>query len=257
MPPQFCATAQIEAWGKRRGLDPASAMRDLLGHDVWPERFRRNYGVLSASLQARLIELPILIAGCGGLGGEIAASLARLGAGRLFLCDYDRFEESNLNRQHFCTEKSLGKAKAEVCADALLQIAPYGDFRPLTQKLTPETLPKLLPDCEIVIDCLDSVSAKKMLEQAAMKAAKPWLHGSVSQHEGFACLQSSPDGLISRLYAQEFREPAPYAVLSHVVTGTAALMASLFLRWLANPAFSSSLLHIDFSVPELEQFQTE
>lgn len=252
--PLFCSQALVDAYARRHSLAPVAAMQKLLAHDVWPEGFRRNAGLISRQAQIKLLNLPVFIAGCGGLGGEMAAHLVQLGAGDLYLCDYDSFEESNLNRQRFCDSANLGRPKAEATAKALAKKAPWGSYTPIVTSLSAANLQDLLAPCAILIDCLDSVSGKQMLEKAAAKTGIAWLHGSVLQHEGFACLQARPDGVLARLYGPDCAESGAGQILSHVVAGTASLMVSLFLKWLENPAFCSSLIHADFSIPETEQF---
>lgn len=248
----FCSLNQIDVYAARHGLSQKAAIAELLSHDIWPERFRRHRGLLPPEAQIRLLDLPILIAGCGGLGGAIADMLARLGAGNIWLCDFDRFEESNLNRQRFCSESTLGLLKAQAVAEGLSEIASFGDFRAIICELTPENLPEHLANREIVIDCLDSVSGKKMLENAAKEAGIAWLHGSVLQNEGFICLSQPATATLTRLYQGQDSVSGAGSVLSHVVTGTAALMCSLFAGWLIARVRQSPLMHVDFSVPELE-----
>lgn len=252
---EFWSGASIAAYAARRNLAIKDALAELLGQGIWPLRFQRNYGILPAAVQIRLLDLPVFIAGCGGLGGQVAAQLCRLGAGRLRLCDCDVFEESNLNRQRFCTEKALGQPKAEVTAQALTDIAAFGSYEPLIESIAPGNAGALFGDSAIVIDCLDSVAGKKMLEQAAGDAGKPFLHGSVLQQEGFAFLASPANGALSRLYGASFTESGAGPVLANVVAGTASLMLALFVNWLVAGAQASRLLHLDFSVPELEAFQ--
>ena len=74
----------------------------------------------------RLLQTRVFVLGCGGLGGHVASLLARLGVGGLRLCDSDIFEESNLNRQYFCTESTLGQPKAVATARGLRDMAGYG-----------------------------------------------------------------------------------------------------------------------------------
>ena len=103
-----------------------SAMILLLRrHNIWPERFYRNAGVLNSREMARLLESRVFIAGCSVLGGHVAVLLARLGIGALRLCDPDVFEESHLNRQCFCTEQTLSRPKVLACRDGLLGMASY------------------------------------------------------------------------------------------------------------------------------------
>lgn len=95
----------VTALSEFLGIPFKDAMIILLEQDIWPERFRRNRGVFTSRQMARLLSLRVFIAGCGGLGGHVASLLARMGAGGFRLCDPDIFEESNLNRQYFCTER--------------------------------------------------------------------------------------------------------------------------------------------------------
>ena len=100
----------VTALSEFLGIPFKDAMIILLEQDIWPERFRRNRGVFTSRQMARLLSLRVFIAGCGGLGGHVASLLARMGAGGFRLCDPDIFEESNLNRQYFCTEKTRDPA---------------------------------------------------------------------------------------------------------------------------------------------------
>ena len=256
--PTFSSSRKIATYAARHKISMHKAVYRLLVKNVWPERFRRNVGLLDKQSQASLLFMPIFIAGCGGLGGTLAEMLVRLGAANLYLCDYDSFEESNLNRQRFCTEKTLGLPKALVTAEALKEIIPWASFVPVTEKLTEFNIGRHIKSCAILIDCLDSVDSKKMLQQAAHKARRAWLHGSVLHNEGFACLESTAGNFLSRLYRGENEESGAGSVLPHVVNGVAALMCSLFTRWLLSCfSGSSPLLHLDFSVPEIESFHID
>lgn len=235
-----------------------AVMADLLRQDIWPERFSRCRGSLPASALARLLSTRVLVAGCGGLGGHVAELLARTGIGSLTLCDPDRFEESNLNRQHFCTEKTLGRLKAEVCRDAVLDMASHVDVTVHAEALDEQTLPGLLAGADIVMDCLDSLARKKMLEMAAMKAGIPCIHGAVAQNEGLILSDRSHRLPFSQIYPEEERGNREGASMhTHAVTvaGTACLMVSLLLRRLCHDKNDDGkLFHLDLSVPELETF---
>ena len=124
-----------------------SAMILLLRrHNIWPERFYRNAGTLNSREMARLLESRVFIAGCGALGGHVAVLLVRLGIGSLRLCDPDVFEESNLNRQYFCTEQTLGSSKVLACRDDLLGMASHMEIDAHEVAANPENLPELFHD---------------------------------------------------------------------------------------------------------------
>lgn len=233
-----------------------AVMADLLQQDIWPERFSRCRGSLSAAALARLLSTRVLVAGCGGLGGHVAELLARTGIGSLVLCDPDRFEESNLNRQHFCTEKTLGRFKAEACREGILDMASYMDVTAHVVALDENTLPDLLDGADVVMDCLDSLARKKMLEMAAMNAGVLCVHGSVARNEGLALSDRSHSLPFSQVYPDEERGNREGASMNtHAVTvaGTACLMVSLLLRRLCHDKNDDGkLYHLDLSVPELE-----
>ena len=239
------------------GLTVKETMIVLLDMDIWPERFRRNQGVFSAKQMARLLSRRVFIAGCGGLGGHVASLLARMGVGGFRLCDPDIFEESNLSRQYFCTEKTLGKPKALVSRDGLLDIASYLDVDAHVIAAAPDNLPTLLQGMDAAIDCLDSVPRKKMLEEAAHTARIPFLHGSVLRDEGFAFLSTSSFQLAAMypLIPAGTDSSAGQNTAGTAAAGTACLMASLLGKGLASESPKDSpLFHLDYSVPEMERF---
>jgi hypothetical protein len=163
----FVRIAGVKAVAHASGLTEREAMCALLDAGFWPERFRRSRSVLSAEGLKRLLRSRVFVAGCGGLGGHAAALLARSGVGSFVLCDPDIFEESNLNRQMFCTEATLGHPKAEVCREALLGMASHLEVDAHIVALDADNLPALLAGCTAVVDGLDSVPKKLMLEEAA------------------------------------------------------------------------------------------
>lgn len=247
--------AAIAKLAQKYGLGPRDVMLGLLARDIWPERFCRNKGLLSAREMRRLLGMRVFIAGCGGLGGAVADMLARTGIGMFRLCDPDVFEESNLNRQLFCSEKTLGRPKASVVRAGLLDIASHLTIEALEIAATEDNLPALLRDMDVAIDCLDSVKAKKMLENAAQKAGIAYLHGAVLAREGLVWLDKPAEGRLERLYPQADNGAESIPVLAGTVCGTAALMCSLLTRDAACSETHSPVLHLDLSVPEIEDFE--
>ena len=231
----------------------------LRQHNIWPERFYRNVGALNSREMARLLESRVFIAGCGALGGHVAALLARMGVGSLRLCDPDVFEESNLNRQYFCTEQTLGIPKVLACRDGLLGLAPHMEIDAREVAADPENLPELLFGCDAVVDCLDSIPRKKMLEEAACAKGIPFVHGSVLGNEGFAFGAEPGVMRLASLYPYILpgNEPAEgQGILVTAASGTACLMASLLVNILGRQERTNSpLVHLDCDVPDIEHFE--
>ena len=256
----FVRIGGVRALAKELGLSEREAMCALLDAGFWPERFRRSRSVLSAEGLKRLLRSRVFIAGCGGLGGHVAALLARSGVGSFVLCDPDVFDESNLNRQMFCTEAALGRSKAKVCRESLLGMASYLDIQAHAVAVDAGNLPGLMEGCTAVVDGLDSVPKKVMLEEAAANAGLPFVHGSVNREEGFAFIEAAGGRRLAAMWPEakegdEAFDASPDTVASSAA-GVACLMASLLVRALAQGEVrDSALLHLDCSVPELERFE--
>ena len=119
-------------------------------------------------LQKLFSEASVVICGLGGLGSNVAVSLARAGIGRIHLIDFDRVDISNLNRQQYFPGQ-LGQYKADALLDTLKKIAPYCDITSQTVKLDEENIPVLLADFPIVCECFDNAEQKAMLVNSVLE----------------------------------------------------------------------------------------
>lgn len=185
------------------GVTPRQAMIRLLRHGVWPLRFARNRGVFSAAEQAGLLDRRAAIVGCGGLGGHVATLLARVGVGAMTLCDYDSFDESNLNRQLLANEETLGGNKAEVAAREVRRIASHVDVRIHTARADPDTLPDILAGADVAVDCLDNLFTRRRMEKAAHDLGIPFVYGAIAGEEGFAMVCHAGGQGLQAVYGEE------------------------------------------------------
>jgi len=102
------------------------------------------------------------IAGCGGLGSNIAVSLCRAGVGRLILADFDSITTPNLNRQQFFLSQ-VGQFKVEALRDNLAAIHPFCQVEIHTVRITPANLPAIFGSCNILMEAFDGAEQKQML----------------------------------------------------------------------------------------------
>ena len=105
------------------------------------------------------------IAGLGGLGSAIAVALARIGVGRLILADFDVIEPSNLNRQQYFIDQ-IGQTKAEALRANLKRINPYVTCDAHCIRLTPDNIPVLFGEVDVMVEAFDRPDQKAMLLQA-------------------------------------------------------------------------------------------
>lgn len=255
----FVSLEGIRLWAEASGLGLRQAMIRLLAKNIWPERFRRNFGLFSSRELARLLQSHALVLGCGGLGGHVAELLARSGVGSLRLVDSDVFDESNLNRQRFCSERVLGKPKAFVVRDALADIASHVETEALNCVASEDTLPDLVAGMDVALDCLDNIGDKAALERAALAEGVAFVHGSVLREEGFSYLNSGPEERLAELYPQgqtsnELDQSRRESVSALAPASIACLMVRFALDALLGRSARRPLYHLDLSVPELERF---
>ena len=141
-------------------------------------RYDRNR-IFSRNQQEELSGKKVAVIGCGGLGGYAIEMLARAGVGHIRVCDGDVFDETNLNRQLLCTEDVLGKSKAEAAAERIKAVNSETEAEAFRYNLTEENADEILAGCDVVIDALDSVGAKLMLQRACKKQEMPMIHGAI------------------------------------------------------------------------------
>lgn len=104
----------------------------------------------------------VAIAGLGGLGSNIAISLARTGVGHLHLIDFDIVEPSNLNRQQYKI-KHLGLYKTEALRNEIEEINPFIKITIDTVQVTEKNIQSLFKNDDIICEAFDSPEAKAML----------------------------------------------------------------------------------------------
>ena len=86
--------------------------------------FSRNIGWVTESEQLQLQNCRVAVGGLGGVGGNHAITLARLGIGRFTITDLDTFDWPNINRQSGAFASTIGQAKLDTMAKSLADINP-------------------------------------------------------------------------------------------------------------------------------------
>ena len=143
------------------------------------ERYTRNMPAITADEQTVLKNKKVLVVGCGGLGGYAIEYLARIGVGCIVAVDGDVFCESNLNRQLYSTMQNLGISKSAEAAARVAAINPEIEVQAVNEFFSRDNAATLLKGIDVVIDALDNVEARLMLEDACEDAGIPMVHGAV------------------------------------------------------------------------------
>jgi sulfur carrier protein ThiS adenylyltransferase len=119
-------------------------------------------------IRKKLKESSVGIAGVGGLGSNAAISLARAGIGRLILVDFDRVEESNLDRQHYFRDQ-VCKIKVEALKENIKRINPWMKVDVFNQKLTKGSMDKPFHGADVIVEALDSAETKTLFIEEIMQ----------------------------------------------------------------------------------------
>ena len=132
--------------------------------EEWNKALEERHG---KELQQAFSTAVVAICGLGGLGSNIAKSLARAGIGKLILCDFDRVDITNLHRQQYKASQ-IGMYKTKALADNLREIAPYIELEMHTARITEENVVTFLKDADIVCEAFDDAECKAMLTDTVL-----------------------------------------------------------------------------------------
>lgn len=136
-------------------------------------RLERTALLLSPAQMERLEHAHVMLFGLGGVGGHAAEALARGGVGKLTLVDHDVVSPSNLNRQLAALESTVGRPKAQVLSARLRDAAPDAEIVAVEAFYLPESPVPIPQDVSVVVDAIDTVSAKLHLAQTCYERGIP------------------------------------------------------------------------------------
>jgi len=167
------------------------------------ERYIKNTTAFSREEVISVQNKSVCVVGCGGLGGYVIQTLARFGVLRLTLVDYDVFSVSNLNRQLFCTEQNLGQSKTEAAKAGVGAINSQVIVTIHTEKLTEENGETILSGHDLVIDCLDNISARLVIDRFCNQLGIPYVHGAIAGFYGQVSVIYPGDDTLSQIYGDD------------------------------------------------------
>lgn len=152
------------------------------------ERYSRQIMVpgIGVEKQEMLRNARVSIAGAGGLGSVSAYYLAAAGVGRLRIIDRDRVEPSNLNRQILHFTPDIGQLKVVSALDKLENLNPHCRVEAVQADINEDNVFELIDHSDVVIDALDNIGARRILNFAAIHSRIPLIYGGVEGFSGMA-----------------------------------------------------------------------
>lgn len=134
--------------------------------------------------QERLLASHALVIGAGGLGSAALLYLASSGVGRITVCDGDKVDLTNLQRQIVHRLDSIGQPKASSAAATMAGLNPDIRVEPIEERAGPERLAALVRTADVVLDCSDNFATRHALNRACVAARKPLVSGAGIRFDG-------------------------------------------------------------------------
>ena len=143
--------------------------------------------------QKRLGSAHVFMAGVGGLGSSAGIYLAAAGVGRITVCDSDRVELSNLNRQTLYGLADVGTPKAILAAQRLKAFNPQIEVVPNTSEIDHAVAKDLIEGADLVLDCLDNLETRVAMNRAIIAARIPMVYAACSELTGHLSFLHPPE----------------------------------------------------------------
>ena len=155
--------------------------------------------------QEKLRRSRVVIAGTGGLGSPIAFYLTAAGIGMIRIIDHDQVALSNLNRQILHWEEDVGRKKVDSARAKLRNLNSSVEIQAIAETITEENVSDLVDGCDAIVDAMDNLPTRYVLNRCAIEKNIPFFHGAVNGFEGrvmtvlpgeTACLRCMYRGLV-------------------------------------------------------------
>ena len=125
------------------------------------EKFSRTEMLIGNSGMEKLKNAKVAVFGIGGVGSFVCEGLARSGVGNFILIDYDKSDESNINRQIIATVSNIGKYKVDLMKERILDINPDANVETVKEFYTADSeIDIITKDLSYAVDCVDTIMAK-------------------------------------------------------------------------------------------------
>jgi molybdopterin/thiamine biosynthesis adenylyltransferase/rhodanese-related sulfurtransferase len=182
------------------------------------ERYSRHLIMPEVGMegQLKLKQAKVLCIGTGGLGAPLGLYLAAAGVGRIGLVDFDKVDDSNLQRQILFSTNDVGRPKIEAAADRLHGLNPEIQIDTFDTHLSSENALDILKDYDIVVDGTDNFPTRYLVNDACVLLKKPNVYGSIFRFEGQVSIFGYPEGPCYRCL---YPEPPPPGLVPSCAEG--------------------------------------
>jgi molybdopterin/thiamine biosynthesis adenylyltransferase len=187
--------------------------------------------------QEKLKRAKVLVVGAGGLGCPVLQYLAAAGIGKIGIVEFDKVDESNLQRQVLYGSLDVGKLKAIIAKNRLEHLNSLVDFEIFNLRLDAPNAINIIKQFDIVVDATDNYEVRYIINDSCVILNKPMVHGAIFKFEGQVSVFNYNGGPTYRCFnpfekATDYKNPSPADVgLMGVLPGiTGTIMANEVIK---------------------------
>jgi len=166
--------------------------------------------------QEKLLNTRMLLIGAGGLGSPLGLYLAAAGVGTLGIIDFDRVDQSNLQRQIIHSTADIGRPKVDSAKARINSINPEVKVNTYQIRLTRDNIMDIFKEYDIIIDGTDNFQTRYLVNDACVFLKKPLIYGSIFRFDGQATVFKTPEGPCYRCL---YPEPPPPGMVPSCAEG--------------------------------------
>ena len=212
--------------------------------------------------QEKLAGASVLVIGCGGLGAPALSYLTAMGIGHLGFCDCDEVALSNLNRQLLFKMDDVEHRKASLANKRLSELNPKMKTTVYDRFLDAELAAQLVPQFDIVVDCLDNFNTRFVLNDACVAAKVPFVHAGIGEFYGQLMTITPGEGPCLRCLFPNFKEEKgpkkPFGVVGSTPGVLGSLQALEVLKYIVGlPVANDGLVVYDGLALSIEKVKIE
>ena len=182
-------------------------------------RYNRQIMISDLGLkgQEALKKAKVLVVGAGGLGCPVLQYLTAAGVGRIAIAEFDKVDESNLQRQVLYGTSDVGKLKSIIAKSRLEHLNSNVEFEVINIRLEPDNALGTIANFDVIVDATDNLESRYVINDSCVILNKPMVHGSIYKFEGLISVFNYKDGPTYRCYnpsgpGGNFKNPAPAGV---------------------------------------------
>ena len=167
--------------------------------------------------QEKLKQAKVLVVGAGGLGCPVLQYLTSAGVGKITIIEFDKVDETNLQRQVLYGSDDVGKLKSIIAKTRLEHLNSFTEVEIINIRLDASNSLNIIKSFDVIVDATDNLEARYVINDSCVILDKPMVHGSIYKYEGMVSVFNYKRGATYRCFnpsseKKETRNPLPAQV---------------------------------------------